>query len=74
MGHGICFILKSEEGIESHSKVFRRAYRYFEKKLGTKRLSKEGGDLQHLCLMSFDSKAHVNIASIPFPLRARIKY
>ena len=32
MGNGICFILKSEEGIESHSKVFRRAYRYFEKK------------------------------------------
>jgi len=74
MGHGICFILKSEEKIESHSKVFRRAYRYFEKKLGTKRLSKEGGDLQHLCLMSFDPKTHVNIASISFPLRARIKY
>lgn len=74
MGHGICFIVKSEEKIESHSKVFRRAYRYFEKKLGTKRLSREGGDLQHLCMMSFDPKAHVNIASIPFPLRARIKY
>ncbi len=74
IGHGICFILKSEEEIESHSKVFRRAYRYFEKKLGTKRLSKEGGDLQHLCMMSFDPKAQVNIASISFPLRAHLKY
>jgi hypothetical protein len=74
MGHGICFILRSEEGIESHVKIFRRAYRYFEKKLGTKRLSKAGEDIQHLCTMSCDTKAHVNIASIPFPLRAQIKY
>jgi hypothetical protein len=74
LGHGICFILKSEEGIESHTKIFRRAYGYFENKLGTKRLSKAGEDLQHLCTMSFDLRAQVNIASIPFPLRAQIKY
>lgn len=74
LGHGICFILKSEEGIESHAKIFRRAYRYFEKKLGTKRLSKAGEDITHLCMISFDLKAHINIASIPFPLRTQIKY
>ena len=74
MGHGICFILRSEEEIESHAKIFQRAYRYFEKKLGTKRLSKAGEDIQHLCTMSYDLKAHINIASIPFPLRAQIKY
>ena len=74
LGHGICFILRSEEGIESHIKIFRRAYRYFEKKLGTKRLSKAGEDIQHLCTMSFDLKTQVNIASIPFPSRAQIKY
>ncbi len=74
LGHGICFILRSEKEMEFHAQIFRRAYRYFEKKLGTKRLSKEGGDLQHFCLMSFDSKAHINIACIPFPLRGSIKY
>ena len=74
LGQGICFVIKSEKEMEDHSKVFRRAYRYFEKKLGTKRLSKDGGDLQHLCMMSHDPKAHINIACIPFPLRGHIKY
>ena len=74
LGQGICWILKTEVEIENHAKIFRRAYRYFEKKLNRKRISKEGLEIQHLCQMSFDPKTHVNIACIPFPLRGHIKY
>jgi len=66
MGCGICFIIKSAEGQEQHKEVFRRCHKYFSRKLNTKRISKDGRDLDHLVLMSSDEKAHLNIAAIPF--------
>lgn len=74
LGHGICFIVKTDGELDDHPKVFKRAHRYFSKKLKTKRLSKDGDNIQHLCMMSYDPDAHLNLASIPFPLRAHIKY
>lgn len=74
LGHGICFIVKTDTDLENHSKAFNRAHRYFSKKLKTKRLSKDGDNIQHLCLVSHDPDLQLNIACIPFPLRAQIKY
>ncbi|MDG1432660.1 MAG: BT4734/BF3469 family protein [Saprospiraceae bacterium] len=74
MGSGICFIIKSAEGQEHHKEVFRRCYKYFSKKLNTKRISKDGRDLDHLVLMSSDEKAHLNIAAIPFHFDTRRRF
>ena len=74
MGCGICFIIKSEVGKEHHRSVFRIAYKYFARKLGTKRISKDGRDLDHLVLMSSDEKAHLNVACIPFSIKTRLRY
>lgn len=74
MGCGICFIIKSVEGQEKHKEVFRRCHKYFSKKLNTKRISKDGRDLEHLVLMSSDKKAHLNIAAIPFHFDTRRRF
>lgn len=74
MGCGICFIIKSAEAKKKHKEVFRRCYKYFSRKLDTKRISQDGRDLDHLVLMSSDKDAHLNIASIPFHFNARKRF
>ena len=74
MGCGICFVIKSVEGIEKHNDIFRRAHKYFSKKLGTKRISQDGRDLDHLILMSSDAEAHLNIAAVPFHFNMRRRF
>jgi len=74
MGCGICFIIKSVEGKDKHKQVFRRCHKYFSRKLGTKRITKDGRDLDHLVLMSSDEKAHLNIAAIPFHFDTRRRF
>ena len=74
IGYGICFIVKTDTAVENHRTVFRKAHRYFSSKLNTNRISKEGEDIHHLCLMSYDADAHINFAAIPMQYRKHIKF
>lgn len=74
LGLGICFIVKVDVGKGYHDCIYKKAYRYFEKNLGIDRIQKDGLELTHACMMSYDPRATINPACIPFPYYGTPKF
>ena len=67
LAFGVCFIVRTEVGQWLHPIIFKKAHDYFSKVLKVRRLQKSGKRIQYLCMMSYDTQARVNPASLPFP-------
>ena len=74
LAFGVCFVVRTEVDQWLHPNIYSRAHSYFSKILGVRRLQKSGKNIEHLCMMSYDTQAKVNPASIPFPYYGTPKY
>ena len=67
LGTGLNIILKTGTTLASHGKAFYHIKRNYEAVIGVNNISIEGASVEHLTMISFDPKCHINYEAVAFP-------